>query len=111
MKTSLSTFETDVELTKSSETYEIHDLKMENLVASTTRLHPGKQTRGHTHPGTEEEVYICLEGTGRILIDQEESDFKKGDLVTIPSSAFHRVINNSESDLLFLCIFEKYERE
>lgn len=110
VKTTLDTFTEIAELVKSNETYDIHDYKMEHLVLSTTRLHPGKETRGHKHPGQEEEVYICLEGTGKLQLGEDTSAFSKGDLVTIPVGVFHKVVNDSLEDLVFLCIFEKYER-
>jgi oxalate decarboxylase/phosphoglucose isomerase-like protein (cupin superfamily) len=96
---------------KSNDIYDIHDLKLNHLTVSTTRLHSGKETRGHTHPGDQEEIYICLEGSGKIIIGEVESSFEKGDLLAIESGEFHKVINDSETDLVFLCVFEKYERK
>ena len=110
VKTSLEKFKEVAELVKSDETYDIHDLKMEHLVVSTTLLHAGKETKGHKHPGQEEEVYLCLEGSGKMQIGEETAAFVKGDLVTIPAGSFHKVINGSDEDLLFLCVFEKYTR-
>ena len=108
--TKIDEFEEIAELVKSSDTYDIHDLELDHMMVSITRLHPGKETQGHTHPNQEEEVYLCIEGSGIILIDETESVFEKGELVTIPIGSFHKVINNSDTDLVFLCVFEKYER-
>ena len=110
VRTSLDKFKEDAELAKSDETYDIHDLKLEHLTVSTTTLHAGKETRGHEH-AEKEEVYLCLEGSGTLQVGEETADFVKGDLVTIPLGAFHKVVNNSEGELVFLCIFEKYERD
>jgi oxalate decarboxylase/phosphoglucose isomerase-like protein (cupin superfamily) len=81
------------------------------MMVSITRLHAGKETQGHKHPGQEEEVYLCLEGSGKIIIEDIEDSFEKGDLVTIPIGAFHKVINTTEIDLVFICVFEKYTRQ
>jgi|TARA_Y100000310_G_C20700453_1_gene829258 quercetin dioxygenase-like cupin family protein len=110
VRTSLEKFAEVAEQAKSNEIYDIHDLKMEHLVISTTRLHAGKETRGHEH-AEKEEVYLCLEGSGKLIMGEETAGFAKGDLVTIPAGDFHKVVNDSEADLVFLCVFEKYERE
>lgn len=110
MKTNLEKFSEVSALVKSNETYDIYDLPMEHLIVSMTRLHAGKETRGHTHPGQQEEVYICMEGSGKLQIKDSEQLFGKYDIATIPIGAFHKVINNSKKDLVFLCVFEKYNR-
>jgi len=109
VRTALDKFKDVAELVKSTDVYDIHDLKLEHMIISTTRLHSGKETRGHTH-ADKEEVYICLEGSGKLQVGEELVPFVKGDLVTIPLGAFHKAFNDSESDLIFLCVFEKYER-
>jgi len=110
VRTPLDKFKEVAELVKSTDVYDIHDLKLEHMVVSTTRLHPGKETRGHEH-ADKEEIYICLEGSGKLQIGEELVPFVKGDLVTIPLGDFHKAFNDSDSDLVFLCVFEKYERE
>jgi len=45
----------DGEVVKDNETYLLKDnTSLNNLVVSSTTLHPGKSTRGHSHPGKEE---------------------------------------------------------
>ena len=41
---------------------------LNNLVVSTTSLHPNKSTSGHKHEG-QEEVYIFMKGSGRMELD------------------------------------------
>lgn len=84
---------------------------LNHLTVSKTTLHPNKHTTGHSHPGLEE-VYMFTSGIGRIMIDDDFYDVKAGSLYMIPDGAFHRVYNDSESeDLIFIAIFEKYERD
>ena len=109
-KLSVETFEKDVPLVKSNDVYNIHDLELEHLTVSMTVLNPGKQTKGHSHEKVDE-VYFFTEGKGRMIVGEKEFDIKKGDIVTIPLGAFHRVINNTTSKLRLIAVFEKYKRE
>ena len=102
---------------RNNETYIVEDnTTLNNLVLSKTTLHPGKQTTGHSHAGLEE-VYYFIEGFGEMLLknETEEKRFtvKGGDIVLIPDGDFHQVFNTSdwsEDDLVFVCVFQKYER-
>ena len=70
-------------------------------------LIPGanKQTTGHNHSG-QEEVYLFVKGTGFMTVDNQEIDVKPGTVVLIPDGAFHRVYNDTEEDLYFVCVFD-----
>ncbi len=110
MKFRLDDFNKVAQLVLDNERYKVYDLKLDHLTVSVTELHPGKETRGHKHDEIEE-VYFCKEGKGQIIVGEEAMDFEKGDVVTIPLGAFHRVLNPSKKELVFLAIFEKYERQ
>jgi mannose-6-phosphate isomerase-like protein (cupin superfamily) len=92
---------------KHNETYSVIDEMMDNLVVSTTYLHPNKKTRGHSHKETDE-VYIFKSGTGIMVIDKEQINVGKFDIVKINSGAFHQVTNTGKTVLCFICIFSKY---
>lgn len=108
MKIPIGEFAKSAKLVKSDERYEVYDLGMERLVASMTVLHPNKETTGHAHSEAEE-VYFFLKGRGKIQLDNKIQDAGKDDLILIPKGAFHKVFNKGSEDLIFLCIFEKYE--
>ena len=94
------------EIVKDNETYTLRDNKtLKNLVVSSTSLHPGMSTRGHTHPG-QEEVYYFVHGNGSIEIDQESYYVRPGDVYLIPDGAFHRVHNITDKELYFVCVFD-----
>jgi oxalate decarboxylase/phosphoglucose isomerase-like protein (cupin superfamily) len=97
------------EVVKDNETYLLKDNKtLKNLVLSSTRLYRGQATRGHSHEG-QEEVYFFVQGTGRMIVGNEESEsfaVSPGDVVLIPDGAFHRVINDGEMNLTFNCVFD-----
>jgi len=75
----------DGEVVKDNETYLLKDnTSLKNLVVSSTTLHPGKSTRGHSHPG-KEEVYM---------------------IILIEDGVFHRVHNTGDVDLYMVCVFD-----
>ena len=96
---------------KENDTYILEDNNfLENLTLSQTRLKPGQMTRGHLHEN-QEEVYVFVSGNGIITIGDKKYPATNGDLFLIPKGHFHRVQNVSvDSDCVFTCIFEKYDR-
>ena len=72
-------------------------------------MNPGKQTTGHKHEG-QEEVYMFVEGTGEMLLDDNRFPVKAGDMVLIEDGVFHRVYNTSENTLYFVCVFDGKRR-
>ena len=96
----------DGEVVKDNETYLLKDnTSLKNLVVSSTSLHPGKSTRGHSHPG-KEEVYMIMSGTGRMQLDDKEFDITGGEMVLIEDGVFHRVHNTGDNYLYMICIFD-----
>ncbi len=97
------------EVVKDNEIYLLKDNKiLNNLVLSSTKLYRGQQTRGHRHAG-QEEVYIFVQGFGKMIVGDEDSEpfaVQPGDIVLIPDGAFHRVINDGEMNLIFNCVFD-----
>ncbi len=79
--------------------------KLNNLVVSSTDLRPGKSTSGHSHPG-QEEVYHFVKGSGKMKIDDRVFPVTEGDVILIEDGQFHQVINNSDNNLYFVCVFD-----
>lgn len=91
---------------KEDERYTVKDnSELKNLIVSSTRLHRGKSTSGHKHPG-QEEVYQFIYGTGQMELDDEKFDVAPGDMVLIKDGVFHRVHNTGAVDLYFICVFD-----
>src|SRR3989344_6879212 len=107
MKFKLDDFSKNAQLVLDNERYRVYDMKLEHLTVSVTELHAGQETRGHAHQEIEE-VYFCKEGKGKIQVGEETLSFEKGDVVTIPLGAFHKVSNPAKNELVFLAVFEKY---
>lgn len=107
--TTLKNFDVGGEVIKDDETYVLKDNKtLKNLVLSSTKLYTGKSTRGHRHAG-QEEVYFFIQGHGKMIVGDEDSEpfaVGPGNIVLIPDGAFHRVINDGDSNLVFNCVFD-----
>jgi len=94
------------EVVKDDDRYVVKDnVALNNLVISSTDLKPGKSTSGHNHPG-QEEVYNFVKGKGKMKVDEEIFPVKEGDVILIEDGKFHQVINNSDSNLYFVCVFD-----
>ena len=99
-------FEVGGAVVKQDDRYVVKDNNLlKNLILSSTRLNPGKQTTGHKHAG-QEEVYLFMEGQGEMQLDERRFPVKAGDIVLIEDGVFHRVNNISDSELYFVCVFD-----
>jgi mannose-6-phosphate isomerase-like protein (cupin superfamily) len=91
---------------KEDERYIVKDnTELNNLVVSSTRLNARKTTSGHRHAG-QEEVYIFVRGFGQIELDHRIIDVKAGDTILIQDNVFHKVHNNTDLGLEFICVFD-----
>ena len=91
---------------KHDERYTVKDnTELKNLIVSSTTLHRGMSTSGHSHAG-QEEVYNFIWGTGEMELDSERFTVGPGDVVLIKDSVFHRVHNTGAVDLYFVCVFD-----
>jgi quercetin dioxygenase-like cupin family protein len=99
-------FQVEGDVVKQDERYVVIDNKaLNNLVLSSTLLHPGKSTSGHRHAG-QEEVYFFTMGVGTMQLDDETFAVKAGDIIQIKDNVFHRVFNDSNDELYFVCVFD-----
>lgn len=64
---------------------------------------PGSSIGFHQH-GNNEEMYVVLEGTGRMKIENEEVDVGKGDMILNPAGGRHGLTNNSNRNIDLLVI-------
>ena len=95
------------QVVKSDERYTVTDnTSLNHLVLSSTRLEPMKSTTGHSHQG-QEEVYMFVEGSGKMELDDSTVEFKKGDIILIKDGVFHRVHAGSNG-AYFVCVFDGY---
>lgn len=67
-------------------------------------LEPGKGHERHTHPNSEEILYI-LSGEGVQTVADEERSIEPGEMVYIPAGVEHSTMNSSWEPLRFLAIY------
>ena len=87
------------------------------LSYATTVIYPGTvgneyfMTKGHYHEDkSASEVYICLDGEGRIIMQSLSGDvivakFEKDYVVFVPPGYAHRTVNVGETPLKFIAIY------
>jgi len=95
-------------LIRDNERYEVYDLPFEHWRVSMTKLHPRQSTTGHSHQEALE-IYFVIEGKGQVRVGNKTSAIKAGDIVLVPRGKFHKVFNLTNRELIFICVFEKYE--
>ena len=92
-------------IAKEDDRYKVCDnSELNNLVLSSTDLHPNKSTSGHKHPG-QEEIYFFVKGSGQMEINERKFDVTEGDTVLIKDGDFHRV-HAGEEGCYFVCVFD-----
>jgi oxalate decarboxylase/phosphoglucose isomerase-like protein (cupin superfamily) len=108
MKLDIKEFQGRVKPIRDNERYSIHDLEYLNkLNVCLNILHPGQQTLGHDHDDVDE-VLVVMDGEGEIELEQKKFPIRTGDIILIKGGEFHRTINPTGEDLVFLTVFEKY---
>ena len=66
-------------------------------------LEPGERSLSHRLQSSTE-VYVVLEGRGRVTCDGERQEVTPGAVVLIPPGAEQHVLNTGKTTLRFLCI-------
>ncbi len=63
-----------------------------NVWVGSTELEPGFSSNEHVHD-SQEEVFYCERGHGRIRVGDEVQDVEEGDVVYVPAGQRHQLIN------------------
>ena len=72
-----------------------------NLLAVTwVEVAPGGQQLPHEH--VPEQVYVIIQGQGRMRVGDDEREVAPGDLVYIPSQVSHGIVNTSSQPLVYI---------
>jgi quercetin dioxygenase-like cupin family protein len=78
-------------------------LEAQTLGARLWRLHPGQASTKHRHLETHE-LYLVVEGTGRMRIDEEVVVLEPLSAVLVEPQHTRQVFNDTESDALWLIV-------
>ena len=66
------------------------------------KVMPGRSTQEHYHVKSEE-IYHIVRGKGKMTIEDETRDVRKGDGIAICPGQKHRISNTRDDQLVFLC--------
>jgi mannose-6-phosphate isomerase-like protein (cupin superfamily) len=75
---------------------------LEVLDPRIVRIPPGKTNELHKH--AHETVFIFMQGSGYVKVDQVRIPVVPGDFVFIPRWCLHQSVNESEGDMVFLAV-------
>jgi uncharacterized cupin superfamily protein len=78
-------------------------LEASELGARLWRLEPGQASTRHRH-GAEEELYVLLEGRGRVRVDGELLTLAPLDALLVEPSSLRQVFNDTDADQLWLVV-------
>src|SRR3954462_1449290 len=77
-------------------------LEASALGARLWRLEPGQASTRHRH-GEQEELYVLLEGRGRVRVDDEEPlTLEPLDALLVEPSSVRQLFNDTDADQLWL---------
>ncbi len=78
-------------------------LEAKQLGARLWRLEPGQASTRHRHPA-QEELYVLLEGRGRMRVEGEPIELAPLDAVLVEASTVRQVFNDTEDEQLWLVV-------
>lgn len=78
-------------------------LEASGLSGRLWRLRPGQASTKHQH-WTQEELYVLLEGRGRIRVDEELLDLAPLDSLLVTPDSVRQVFNDTDDDALWLVV-------
>ena len=78
-------------------------LGAENLGMRLWRLAPGQASTKHRH-FEQEELYVLLEGTGRVRVDDELLTLQPLDALRVGPDSARQVFNDTDADALWLVV-------
>ncbi len=82
-----------------------------HLWVGTSTVAPGNRTNSHAHDHNEE-VFFCVSGRGRFIVDDEERDYFPGCVVYCPPGSYHQVVNTGTEPLKSVCsVSPPFEQE
>jgi uncharacterized cupin superfamily protein len=73
-------------------------------------LEPGQRGRIHRH-GRQEEVYLVLEGKLTLLVERDEHELERGDLVRVAPDLRRQLVNRGPERLVLLALGGSGEHE
>jgi mannose-6-phosphate isomerase-like protein (cupin superfamily) len=80
-------------------------LPAKNLSVCVIRVMPGETVRpAHSHPNSEELIYI-INGSGKVMIENEVGDVTVGSAVLFEQGKIHMLKNTGDTEMKVICFF------
>ena len=76
----------------------------ERFSAGVVKLEPGKGHERHTHPDSDEILFV-IRGEGEQEVADETRDIEAGDMVFVPEGVEHGTVNTGWEPLLLLAVY------
>jgi mannose-6-phosphate isomerase-like protein (cupin superfamily) len=76
------------------------DAAQSNLAVTWVEVKPGKRQRLHHHLA--EQVYVIVQGEGKMQVGEETAVLHTGHMVYIPSNQPHGIINTGNEPLVYI---------
>ena len=67
-------------------------------------LLPGEEIGPETHTDNDQ-VLFCVSGTGKVVLNGEETSFQEGDLVLVHSGTLHNFINSGTTSMKIITTY------
>jgi len=78
-------------------------LEADTLGARFWRLHPGQASTWHRH-FSQQELYVVIEGSGRIRVDEETFTLESHSAVLVDPEHMRQLFNDTDEDALWLVV-------
>jgi mannose-6-phosphate isomerase-like protein (cupin superfamily) len=65
---------------------------------------PGADIGEHTHGPSDEEIYIIVDGHGRMVVDGHAVDIGKGDVIVNRPGGTHSLVNTGRAELTLVVV-------
>jgi len=78
------------------------DTPNNNLAVTRVEVAPAARQQAHSH--APEQIYVILEGIGRMNVGSEVTAVHPGELIYIPSNVVHSIENTGDGKLIYLSV-------
>ena len=82
----------------------------ESMQAVVMSLQPGEDIGAEVHKHNEQ-LLIAVEGKGKVVLDGQENEFNKGDMVLVRAGREHNFINTGDTELKIVTIYSPPHHE
>lgn len=86
----------------------VDEIKNKGVVVQDVKIKPGETAKSHYHK-KQTEIFYFLNENGKWLVNGDEVEVKKGDVLVIEPFDKHEVLNNTSEDYLYVAFKYEYD--